>query len=338
MAGLAALVGLMVATNNVYLAETPFTERHGAGALAAARGRHGAPGAAAADAGAHLGALLQEGLAPVPTVRLSPAVVKALLLLDEKDQMALVVDPKTAEERQRQRAIIDHLVVASDAVAPAPTAVAAGTASLAHDEDEEVVTDEHHHHVVQHHLIEEGGGAHELTPAQERASRLWALIFVTFIVTASVIFETCKEIIHHNTPETMFTVVDKFFGELATLGFIGTLAFVFTTGFAGHTSVLGHLSFWYLGDEELLIHEFEIVHFLIFFVMVFFVSAVLVILQIAVSQHRVFAPAVSAAARCTCTSQPAVARCYSAQQARSSVLPARSTLHVHAPARRVCAR
>ena len=42
----------------------------------------------------------------------------------------------------------------------------------------------------------------------------------------------------------------------------------------------GHLSFWYLGDEELLIHEFEIVHFLIFFVMVFFVSAVLVILQV----------------------------------------------------------
>lgn len=32
-------------------------------------------------------------------------------------------------------------------------------------------------------------------------------------------------------------VVEKFFGELATLGFIGTIAFVLTTGFAGHESV-----------------------------------------------------------------------------------------------------
>jgi len=43
-----------------------------------------------------------------------------------------------------------------------------------------------------------------------------------------------------------------------------------------------------MGDDELLIHEFEVVHFLIFFVMVFFVSAVLVILQIAVNQKRVW--------------------------------------------------
>lgn len=35
----------------------------------------------------------------------------------------------------------------------------------------------------------------------------------------------------------------------------------------------------------MLIHEFEILHFLIFFVMVFFVSAVLVVLQLAISQR-----------------------------------------------------
>ena len=210
---------------------------------------------------------------------MTPELVRALLMLDEKDQMALVVSPETPEQAEEQRAIIDKLAVEHKAVVSG-TMLNAPSASLVQDEDEEVETPAHHHHVMQHHLIEEGGGHHELTPAQEVNARLWALIFVTFIVTASVIFETCKEIIHHNTPEVMFTVVDKFFGELATLGFIGTLAFVFCTGFGDNVSILGHLSFWYLGDEHLLVHEFEIVHFLIFFVMVFFVSAVLVILQV----------------------------------------------------------
>ena len=271
VAGLAAVVGLMVAGNNAYLSTEPYFG-----------GRDAAIGETLIEPS--LSRSLAEGQAPIPTVTLTPDVVRALLTLDEKDQMALVVKPTTAEEATRQRQIIDTLVMQQHAQAPTMMKRQTG---LSHDEDE-VVETEHHHHVMQHHLMEEDGGGHELTPAQERAERLWALIFVTFIVTASVIFETVKEIITHNTPETMVTVVDKFFGELATLGFIGTLAFVFTTGFAGHTSVLGHLSFWYLGDEDLLIHEFEIVHFLIFFVMVFFVSAVLVILQIAVNQKRVW--------------------------------------------------
>jgi len=271
MAGLAAMVGLMVAGNNAYLSTDPYFGNPERSTVV------GPPSVNIMHA-------LTEGRAPVPTVTLTPAVVRALLTMDEKDQMALVVDPTTPEEKTTQREIIDRLVVATKS--QARTVIKRET-RLAHEDDVSEET-EHHHHRAVHHLVEEDGGAHELTPAQERAERLWALIFVTFIVTASVMFETMKEIIIHNTPETMFVVVDKFFGELATLGFIGTLAFVFTTDIAGHTSVLGHLSFWYLGDEHLLIHEFEIVHFLIFFVMIFFVSAVLVILQIAVNQKRVW--------------------------------------------------
>jgi hypothetical protein len=78
-------------------------------------------------------------------------------------------------------------------------------------------------------------------------------------------------------------VVEKFFGELATLGFIGTIAFVLTTDFGATESMLGQLSFRYTGDSEMLIHEFEVLHFLIFFVMVFFVTAVLVVLQVSTS-------------------------------------------------------
>jgi len=327
VAGLAALAGLMVAGTNTYLASEPY---------------YGQPAHSLSADPPSLARAMAEGKAPVPTVTLTPEVVRALLTMDEKDQLSLVIDPKTDEERARQREvtadthgsalaqrrgagclaacphlarlrglaapqgarlrspacgagllegrhaltctlcnvqIIDKLVLNKHAEAPLTMRTEIGLA----EEGIEDVETEHHHHREVHHLLEEGGGAHELTPSQERAERLWALIFVTFIVTASVIFETCKEVILHNTPETMTSVVDKFFGELATLGFIGTLAFVFTTGIAGNASLLGHLSFWYLGDEELLIHEFEIVHFLIFFVMVFFVSAVLVILQVCVS-------------------------------------------------------
>lgn len=81
-------------------------------------------------------------------------------------------------------------------------------------------------------------------------------------------------------PPQINQVVEKFFGELATLGFIGTIAFVMTTDFGETESVLGQISFTYTGDAEMLIHEFEILHFLIFFVMVFFVTAVLVVLQV----------------------------------------------------------
>ena len=44
-----------------------------------------------------------------------------------------------------------------------------------------------------------------LNPSSHSAipERLWALIFVTAIVTASVIFESMKEIVQNNTPPTM---------------------------------------------------------------------------------------------------------------------------------------
>ena len=43
--------------------------------------------------------------------------------------------------------------------------------------------------------------------------------------------------------------MEKFFGELATLGFIGTISFVLTTDFGDSLSVLGGLSFTYTGID-----------------------------------------------------------------------------------------
>jgi hypothetical protein len=49
------------------------------------------------------------------------------------------------------------------------------------------------HHIHNTHTHTHTNYTYTHTYTQERAERLWALIFVTFIVTASVIFETCKE-------------------------------------------------------------------------------------------------------------------------------------------------
>jgi hypothetical protein len=70
---------------------------------------------------------------------------------------------------------------------------------LEHGEEGE----EQHHHG---HGLEEHHEHHIATPAQKRAQRQWALIFVTAIVTASVTFETLKEITIENTPATMIKV------------------------------------------------------------------------------------------------------------------------------------
>lgn len=203
-----------------------------------------------------------KGMKTISAPALNPETARAVLRLPEKEQEILIYKPKTLADEGRQAKIVQ---------------------ALSHEE--EGGEDEGHPKAA----LQEHHGHHETTPAQEKAERQWALIFVTAIVTASVTFETLKEITEENTPETMIKVVEKFFGELATLGFIGTIAFVMTTDFGDSESVLGQLSFTYTGDNHMLVHEFEILHFLIFFVMVFFVSAVLVILQLAIGQRKLWA-------------------------------------------------
>jgi hypothetical protein len=47
---------------------------------------------------------------------------------------------------------------------------------------------------------------HVTSPGQQRSERQWSLIFVTAIATASVMFETLKEMAMENTPPTMIKV------------------------------------------------------------------------------------------------------------------------------------
>ncbi len=139
---------------------------------------------------------------------LTPDTARELLRLPEKDQERLVLKPRTLSQEVMQARILQHL----------------------HDSGDEHGAQEghpgEHEHEHPDSALQMETPHHTVTPAQEKAERQWALIFVTAIVTASVTFETLKEITEENTPPTMIKVVEKFFAELATLGFIGTIAFV----------------------------------------------------------------------------------------------------------------
>lgn len=119
IAALAAVVGVMVAGTNAYLASDPWNLEPQRELFISPKGS--------------LKHELDMGRAPVATVKLTPELVRALLTLDEKakrsqksrivplfatcsraltsqnfgqDQLALVVDPKTDDEVARQRQVI----------------------------------------------------------------------------------------------------------------------------------------------------------------------------------------------------------------------------------------
>eukprot|EP00290_Baffinella_frigidus_P026935 CAMPEP_0180221312 /NCGR_PEP_ID=MMETSP0987-20121128/19789_1 /TAXON_ID=697907 /ORGANISM="non described non described, Strain CCMP2293" /LENGTH=814 /DNA_ID=CAMNT_0022182683 /DNA_START=95 /DNA_END=2539 /DNA_ORIENTATION=- len=270
IAAMSAVVGMSLAAFNSYLGEEGFAPSR---TVYRANVR---PRLAASKR-----VSLHGGAGGSPTLELTPEIVRAILNMPEQQQMALVLPAGTSEEAARQQVMIQK------ALAGVVKQQARSLSGL-HDEEGHGEGHGEEGEEEEHEGLEEEEGVHVLTPSQVKTERLWALIFVTGIVTASIFFEMMKEIVEGNTPPAMAPVVAKFFAELATLGFIGTIAFVLTTGFAGHDSIMGHLSFWFTGDQELLIHEFEILHFLIFFVMVFFITVVLVILQIAVNQKLVW--------------------------------------------------
>lgn len=120
MAGLAAMVGLMVAGNNAYLSTDPYFGNPERSTVV------GPPSVNIMHA-------LTEGRAPVPTVTLTPAVVRALLTMDEKDQMALVVDPTTPEEKTTQREVLCILLPHTrSTLYPRPPAHKSGAAFVVH--------------------------------------------------------------------------------------------------------------------------------------------------------------------------------------------------------------
>jgi len=93
------------------------------------------------------------------------------------------------------------------------------------------------------------------------------------LISVTILFETVKHKLEHDVPPMMAGVLQAMFGELTVLGFIALYAY-----FMLRLGVLSWLSVLVYGDSEHLIHLFEDIHFMLFFVMILFlVEAVILV-------------------------------------------------------------
>mmetsp|Transcript_10060 Transcript_10060/g.24625 ORF Transcript_10060/g.24625 Transcript_10060/m.24625 type:complete len:739 (-) Transcript_10060:31-2247(-) len=124
--------------------------------------------------------------------------------------------------------------------------------------------------------------APEPEPAEEGFSP-WPFILLTAIVGFSITFDLLKEAVEEGTPKIFKPLVNAFWSELATLGFIGALAFLMTYNFNPECkdvcSVMQQISEHFLGEPMELQEVFEELHFLLFAVSVMFILAVLLMLR-----------------------------------------------------------
>mmetsp|Transcript_38397 Transcript_38397/g.90634 ORF Transcript_38397/g.90634 Transcript_38397/m.90634 type:complete len:998 (-) Transcript_38397:84-3077(-) len=134
-----------------------------------------------------------------------------------------------------------------------------------------------------------GIGTPEPEPEGEGSS-IWPFILLSIIIFLSTIFDCGKELVEHTTPPENAPIVDAFFSELATLGFIGALAFLLTYNFSssceGACSIMQQISDHFLGEPDELQEIFEKLHFLLFAVSVVFILVVLVLLRISLKNGK----------------------------------------------------
>jgi len=121
---------------------------------------------------------------------------------------------------------------------------------------------------------------------------MWPFILLTLIVLLSILFESGKHLVETGTEETFQPIVEAFFSELATLGFIGALAFLLTYNFnstcEGACSVMQRLSEKVLGEPDELQEIFEKLHFLLFAVSVVFIMVVLILLRFSLKNGKLW--------------------------------------------------
>jgi|TARA_B110001469_G_C9560057_1_gene277815 hypothetical protein len=112
----------------------------------------------------------------------------------------------------------------------------------------------------------QGGGVHHGGRGDTTFLDLQSTIaIVTMLITVTIVFEKAKHYLEHNVPPMMSAVLSALFGELTVLGFIALYAF-----FMLQTGVISAVSILVYGDSEHMLHLFEGIHFLLFFVMVIF--------------------------------------------------------------------
>ena len=111
------------------------------------------------------------------------------------------------------------------------------------------------------------------------------IAIVTMLVTVTIVFEKAKHHLEHNVPPMMSAVLSALFGELTVLGFIALYAF-----FMLQTGVIPAVSILVYGDSEHMLHLFEEIHFLLFFVMVIFLMQAFALVRALMAVEQAWHP------------------------------------------------
>ena len=108
-----------------------------------------------------------------------------------------------------------------------------------------------------------------------------SLVICALLVLVTILFERCRHALERSVPRLMVGVLQALFGELTVLGFITVFAYGLV-----QFDVLSRLSAALYHDPSHLVHLFEQIHFLLFFVMLLFLAQALVLVRASLRYER----------------------------------------------------
>jgi len=170
-----------------------------------------------------------------------------------------------------------------------------------------------------HGHLRELNGHHHVDPALDLQVTL-GICFV--LISMTIIFEIGKHHLEHTVPPVMAPIMQAMFGELTVLGFIALFAY-----FMLRFGVLEMISLAVYDDPEHLIHLFEDIHFMLFFVMLTFLFQACILVLATLRAEEFFqrtekllasAPALDKAAPADAAAAPAVSQMLATYKAARS--------------------
>ena len=94
------------------------------------------------------------------------------------------------------------------------------------------------------------------------------------LITVTIVFEMVKHKLEHDCPPMLQQILQAMFGELTVLGFIALVTYMLIK-----FEVIANVSAMiYDGDKEHMLHLFEDIHFMLFFVMIIFLLEAVILL------------------------------------------------------------
>jgi len=134
-------------------------------------------------------------------------------------------------------------------------------------------------HGGEHHR-ELNGGHHHVDPTLDMQVTLGICVV---LISVTIFFEVVKHHVEHNCPPMMAGILQAMFGELTVLGFIALFTY-----FCLKFGVIEYFSLLIYHDPEHLLHLFEDIHFMLFFVMLVFLGEAVILIFATLSSEETF--------------------------------------------------